>query len=82
MFKQKRITKEQALVALAQFEQIPIRAIDVALADAVSVAADLAIYAYDAYMICCARQRNAAILTLDSGLIYAAQRAGVGTLQV
>lgn len=82
MFKQRRATKEQAVAALTAYRRIPIRLIDVAVEDAVTVAADLGIHAYDAYMICCARQIGAPLLTLDARLKVRAAQVGVRVIEV
>ena len=82
MFKQKRISKEQALAAVNEYQQIPIRLLDVPVQSAVSLSADLGIYAYDAYMIYCAQQTGASLLTLDRGLKLASAKVGVKILEV
>jgi predicted nucleic acid-binding protein len=82
MFKQRRITKDQALAAIAEYRRIPLRLVDVAVEDAVAVASDLGIYAYDAYMICCAQHAGVPLLTLDARLKAGAERVGVSVLEV
>ena len=82
MFKQQRATIETALALLAQYRQIPVRLLEVPMDDCVQLAATLKIYAYDAYMIQCARQTGQPLLSLDGGLCAAARRAGVNVLEV
>ncbi len=82
MLKRGRIDLAQARAALVLYEQIPIRLVDVDLDAALKLAADLEIYAYDAYMIACAQAEQCPLLTLDRGLIHAATRAGVTLLEV
>jgi predicted nucleic acid-binding protein len=82
MFKQKRVTKEQALDAIAEYRKIAIRLLDLPIEDSVRISAELGIYAYDAYMIHCARLTGAPLLTLDKGLKAAAARAGATVLEV
>ena len=82
MFKQKRITRDQAIAAVLEYQRIPIRLLDVPLEKAVDLSSQLGIYAYDAYMIQCAQQTGAPLLTLDNGLIVAAARVGVTILKV
>ena len=82
MFKQKRITLDQGVALLTQFRQIPITLVDVSLDESVKLAAALNLYAYDAYVIQCAKGSGHQILTLDGGLKEAAKRAGVGILEV
>ena len=82
MFKQKRVTKVQALAAIAEYRKISIRLVDIAIEDAVTVSADLGIYAYDAYMICCAQRVRAPLLTLDARLKASAAHVGVSVIEV
>lgn len=81
MFKRKRITADQAMDVIREYRRIAVRLVDVPLEDSVRLAADLGIYAYDAYIIQCARMSGQS-LTLDEPLRQAAQRAGVQTLEV
>jgi predicted nucleic acid-binding protein len=64
------------------FHGIPIRWLDVDLEEALDLAAQLDIYAYDAYVIAAARNRNCSLLSLDGGLLHAAKVAGVPVLEV
>ncbi len=82
MFKRKRLTPEEALQALIEYRKIPIRFLDVALDDAVTLAAQFAIYAYDAYFIACARTQALPLLTIDNGLKVAARAAGLKVVEV
>jgi predicted nucleic acid-binding protein len=82
MLKRKRITLEQASAAIQVFHSIPIRWLDVDLEDALALAAQLDIYAYDAYIIAAAQKQKCPILALDGGLIHAAKVAGVPVLEV
>lgn len=68
--------------ALQAYEAIPIRFLDVDLERAIQIAAELSIYAYDAYLIVCAQQVRAPLLTLDRGLARSARRVGVTVLEV
>jgi predicted nucleic acid-binding protein len=77
MFKRKAITWGQARKALAAYAKIPIRFSDVSLEEAVAISSEFGVYAYDAYMIQCARKHSAPLLTLDTGLADAARRAGI-----
>ena len=78
--KRRRVTLSQAQRALTAYGAIPIRFLDVDLALSVEVAAEHDLYAYDAYLIVCALQQRAPLLTLDAALGRAASAAGV-TLQ-
>ncbi len=82
MLKRKRITAAQAQAAVAVYRIIPIRFVDVSLADALALAERLGIYAYDAYLIMCALDQKCPLLSLDAGLIYAARQAGAQVLEI
>lgn len=82
MIKRGRITLEQAKAAIEVYEQIPLNLVDVDLKQALEIAEKHKIYAYDAYLIACALNRGCPLLTLDGGLSYAAQAAGVEVWEV
>jgi predicted nucleic acid-binding protein len=82
MFKRRQVDLTQAAQALDLFEKVPVRLLDLPLAQVLQTASSLNIYAYDACMIVCAKLASAPLLTLDGGLIDAARRAGVSTLEV
>ncbi len=77
MIKRGRITLEQATAAIEIYKQIPIDLVDVDLKQALEIVDKHKVYAYDAYMIVCALDRDCPLLTLDGGLVYAAKAAGV-----
>jgi predicted nucleic acid-binding protein len=82
MFKQRRITLEQAQEALRLYQRIPLQFIDVALPRAVDLAAQLKIYAYDAYILVCAQQSGEPLLSIDAGLLRVAQELGVSVIEI
>ena|SRR2546430_4295750 len=82
LLKRRQMTHLDVVEALHAYEDIPIRFLDVDLAAALKIASDLSIYAYDAYLIVCARENGAPLLTLDRGLIKAARHLGVKVLEV
>jgi predicted nucleic acid-binding protein len=82
MLKRRRIDLPQAQAAMALYEQIPIRLVEVDLHAALEISAALELYAYDAYMIACAKAERCPLLTLDRGLIHAAKLAGITVLEV
>ena len=77
MIKRGRITLQQATAAIEIYEQISINLIDVDLKQTLEIVDKYKVYAYDAYMIVCALNRNCPLLTLDGGLVHAARAAGV-----
>ena len=82
MLKRNRIELDHALQAIAAYQQIPIRYVDVELEDTLAIAARYAIYAYDAYLIRCGLKFSAPLLSLDRGLLQVAEQAGVHTIEV
>ena len=82
MVKRKRISLDQTNFALAAYIQIPIRFYDVSLSTALDIAQRLNLYAYDAYVIACALKHNSPIVSLDSGLLDAAHKAGAEIVEV
>ena len=82
MIKRKAIHSHQVQVVLKAYKQIPIRLVDVDMDKALDIALNQNIYAYDAYIIECARENRCKVLSLDKGLVEAAAKAGVGVLEV
>ena len=82
MFKRKAIGLNEALRLLEAYAAIPIRLSDVALKQAVELAARLNVYAYDAYVIACAQSQKAPLLTLDGGLRTRAREWKLSVLEV
>lgn len=82
MLRRKRLGLDAAQTGVAIFEAIPIRYVDVDIAEALAIADRLRVYAYDAYYLECARRQNAPLLTLDRSLMRAAQTLGVPVLEV
>ena len=82
MLKRGRIQVESAIAVVRLFDQIPIQRIDVDLDSAIRLAHHLDIYAYDAYVIDCARAAGAPLLSLDRGLLEACRRARLQFLEV
>jgi predicted nucleic acid-binding protein len=82
MFKRGRFSLRSARRALESYGQIPIRFSDVALDQALEIAHDFNVYAYDAYVIACALQHRCSLLSIDRGMVRAATRAGVKILVI
>lgn len=77
-----RLTGGQARQVWSAFEQVPIRLLEVSVQRALRIVEQLRVYAYDAYVLELAREQAAALVTLDKGLIAAARRMGVQTLEI
>jgi predicted nucleic acid-binding protein len=82
MLKRRRVTLEQTLVALHQYELVPIRLVTVDLVESLRIANRLTLYAYDAYLLRCALQYHAPLLTLDRSLASKARLIGVEIVEV
>jgi predicted nucleic acid-binding protein len=82
MLKRGRAALAQIETALDAYEGIPIRFVDVELSAAMTIAARFGLYAYDAYVIACAVANRCRLITLDRGLLAAAAKAGVVTVEV
>jgi predicted nucleic acid-binding protein len=75
--KRRRLTLAEGQRALTAYEAIPIRFVEVDLALSLELAADHGLYAYDAYLLTCALQQRAPLLTLDAGLTRTAITLGI-----
>lgn len=82
LFKKGRLALKDALAAVRVYEKIPIQPVDVDLDRALEIASASRIYAYDAYMIACALDHKAALLTLDRALSRHARALGVAVLEI
>ncbi len=82
MLKRGRLNAKQARKVLESYDRIPIRLVEVSLLESVDVAAQLNLYAYDAYLIVCARQERSRLISLDKALLKAAVAAGVDVVEV
>jgi len=82
MLKRNRLTLKEALTAIEIYHQIPIRFIEVELEEALKIADELSIYAYDAYLLRSAIKYNLPLLTLDKGLKEQGERLGVKVIEV
>ena len=80
--RRRRLTLGQAEHLLRLYQRIPIQFVEVSLAAALEISQERGIYAYDAYMIACAEKYRCPLLTLDQGLVRAAQEAGIEVLEV
>jgi predicted nucleic acid-binding protein len=82
MFKRKRIRSDQIQKVLEAYNRIPIRFIDVDLETSLQIAAKFDLYAYDAYIINCARKNRCSLISLDKALCEAALKEQIDVLEV
>ena len=82
LLKRGRVTLEQALQAIDMYLKIPVRFVEVELANSLELAGALGMYAYDAYLLRCAEKYRLPLLTLDKQLVQAAKEKGISILKV
>ena len=78
MFKKGTLNIAAAKLALDAYEEISIRFVDISL----ELSSALGIYAYDAYLLQCAREMSTPLLTLDKSLQHHARTLGVELLEL
>jgi predicted nucleic acid-binding protein len=82
MFKRRAIELDDALRVLDAYAVIPIRLVDPSLRQAVELSRQLNVYAYDAYVIACAINQRAPILSLDNIMKDRARSLEIEILEV
>ena len=82
MLKQHRLELVEAQEGLNIFQSIPLRLVKVDLNNAISIANQVKMYAYDAYFLDCAIRHAVPLFTLDQGLKRAALRLGIKVMEV
>jgi len=65
MVKRSRLTNDEALAAFDGVSSIPVRLVSVNIQQALKLAIEYNIYAYDAYFLQCAKQLSCPLITLD-----------------
>jgi predicted nucleic acid-binding protein len=82
MLKRGRMTLVQAESVLKNYEKIPIRFVEVSLHESIKISADRKIYAYDAFLIACARDQRCRLISLDKALLQASKDSGIQVVEV
>ena len=82
LFKRRRIDLAEARVALKSLDDIAIRFADVDLDASLCLAYDHSIYAYDAYVLECARRFRTPLLSLDGPQREVARELGIEVLDI
>ncbi len=82
MFKQNRLTLDEAKKGLLIFDSIPLRYVKPDFANALKISKQANMYAYDAYILDCASSNHAVLLTLDKKLKTAAKNFDIETMEV
>jgi len=65
MLKRHQITKDEVLPTLEATKNIPVRLLTVDISEALKIAIEFNIYAYDAYFLQCAKATSYPLCTLD-----------------
>ena len=82
MFKQNRLTLDEAKKGIVIFDSIPLRYIKIDFVNALKISKQADMYAYDAYSLNCAIRHKAPLLTLDHKLKTVAQNHNVEIMEV
>ena len=82
MLKRGRLNLGQAETVLKNYEKIPIRFVEVSLHDSIRISADRKIYAYDAFLIACARDQRCRLISLDKAPLQASADSGIQVVEV
>ncbi len=81
MIKRKKLSEVEALQVQKRIATIPVRLISVDIYEALKIAIDHNIYAYDAYFLQCAKSLACPLLTLDKGMKAVAKKIGISVLE-
>ena len=81
MIKRKQITHKEALQAQKSINSIPVRLMSIDITQALQLAIDFNIYAYDAYFLQCAINHSCPLLTLDKGMKKIAKQLNIKILE-
>ena len=82
LIRRRRLTGRAAHQAWQNFQQIPVRLVDVEVGKALEVADALGLYAYDAYVLEAARTQRVPLLSLDRQLQRAAAAKDILNVEV
>ncbi len=82
MFKQNRLSLDDAKNGVEIFQSIPIRYVETDITNALRLSKEINMYAYDAYLLDCAIRYKSPLLTLDLKLKAAAKSIEIDALEV
>lgn len=82
LFKRGRIELGQAMKAVKSYEAIPVQLAAVDMQAAVKLGHEHGIYAYDAYVLECARRYGTPLLSLDDPQCVIARKLGIEVMEV
>lgn len=81
MTKRGRISKGEALAAEKAVNLIPVRLVSIDVQQALELAIEYNIYAYDAYFLLCAKSLVQSLMSLDKRMKHIAQDLGINVLE-
>jgi len=81
MIKRKQLTGAEALSAFKAVSLIPVRLISVDIRQALKLALDYNIYAYDAYFLQCAKELSCPLITLDKRMKKVAHELNIEIME-
>lgn len=81
MFKQDKLTLDEAKKGFEIFLNIPLRYVEPDFVNALKISRQTKMYAYDAYFLDCAVRHKAPLLTLDRRLLAAAKEINIATME-
>lgn len=81
LFRRRLISPEQMLLAWQAARGIPVALRDIDMLAALRLSGQHGVYAYDAYMLQCAIETSAALLTLDRRLKQTARAIGLDVME-
>jgi len=81
MVKRKQLTHNEALSAFEAASVIPVRLISIDIKQALELAFEYDIYAYDAYFLQCARHLSCPLITLDTRMKKIANNLNIDILE-
>ena len=79
MVKRNKLSLNEAQEVIEQFDRIPIRRTSIRLLQVMDLVSAFKIYAYDAYVLDCARQYQTPLLSLDKKMIDIANKLQIIT---
>jgi predicted nucleic acid-binding protein len=82
LLKRGRLEPENLLSVWDAAQQIPVDLRSIHIREALKIALQFNIYAYDAYFLICAISLNSPLMTLDRRMIEVAQSLGIHVLEV
>jgi len=82
MLKRRRLEPENLLSVWDATQQIPVDLRSVNIREALKIASQFNIYAYDAYFLVCAISLHSPLMTLDRRMIEVAQSLGIHIMEV